>query len=45
MHCRQAELKHMQKEGIIELTDNSKWATPLVIVPKSNKKIKVCGDS
>ena len=34
----------MQKEGIIKPTDNSEWARPLVIVPKSNDKIRVCGD-
>ena len=40
----EAELEQMQKEGIIEPTDSSEWATPLVIVPKSNGKIRVCGD-
>ena len=39
----EAELDRMQKDGIIEPTDNSEWATPLVIVP-SNGKIRVCGD-
>jgi len=39
-----AELDRMQRDGIIEPTDNSEWATPLVIVPKSNGKIRVCGD-
>ena len=34
----------MQRDGIIEPTDNSEWATPLVIVPKSNGKIRVYGD-
>ena len=40
----EAELDRMQRDGIIEPTDNSEWATPLVIVPKSNGKIRVCGD-
>jgi len=31
----EAELEQMQKEGIIEPTDSSEWATPLVIVPKA----------
>ena len=39
-----AELDRMQRDGIIEPIDNSKWATPLVIVPKSNGKIRVCED-
>ena len=38
------ELDQMHKEGIIELTNSNEWATPLVIVPKSNGKIRVCGD-
>ena len=40
----EAELEQMQKAGIIEPTDSSEWATPLVIVPKSNGKIRVCED-
>jgi len=34
----------MQKEGILGLVEKSDWATPLVIVLKSNGKIGVCGD-
>ena len=34
----------MQEEGILEPVERSKWATPLVIVPKSNGKIRVCGN-
>ena len=37
------ELNQMQKDGIIA-TDNSEWATTMVIVPKGNGKIRVCGD-
>ena len=39
-----AELDRMQKEGILEPVEKSDWATPLVIVPKNNGKIRVCGD-
>ena len=39
-----AEQEQMQKAGIIEPTDSSDLATPLVIVPKSNCNIRVCGD-
>ena len=28
----EAELNKMQNEGILELVENSEWATPLVIV-------------
>ena len=40
----EAELNRMQKEGILEPIKNSEWATPLVVVPKANGKIRVCGD-
>ena len=34
----------MQWEGILEPVERSEWATPLVIGPKSNGKLRVCGD-
>ena len=40
----EAELKRLLEEGIIEPVQTSAWATPLVVVPKSNGKIRVCGD-
>ena len=40
----EAELDRMHKEGIVEPTNSSEWATPLVIVPKGNGKIRVCWD-
>ena len=40
----EAELKRLQEEGIIEPVQTSSWATPLVVVPKANGKIRVCGD-
>ena len=40
----ETELERMQAEGILELVERSEWATPLVIVSKSNGKIRVCGD-
>ena len=39
-----AELERLQEEGILEPVQSSPWATPLVVVPKSNGKIRVCGD-
>ena len=40
----EAELDQMQRDGILEPVENSNWATPLVIVPKNNGRIRVCGD-
>ena len=34
----------MQRDGILEPVERSEWATPLVIGPKSNGKLRVCGD-
>ena len=39
-----AELQRLQEEGIIEPVQASAWATPLVVVPKANGRIRVCGD-
>ena len=40
----EVELNRMQNEDILEPVENSEWATPLVMVPKANGKIRVCGD-
>ena len=40
----EAELNRMQQEGILEPVERSEWATPLVIVPKSNGNLRVCDD-
>ena len=40
----ETELMRMQQEGILEPIESSEWATPLVIVPKSNGRLRVCGD-
>ena len=38
------ELEYLQHEGILEPVESSDWATPLVVVPKTNGKLRVCGD-
>ncbi|KAJ8355303.1 hypothetical protein AAFF_G00071740 [Aldrovandia affinis] len=30
--------------GIISKTDRSEWAAPIVVVPKADKSIRICGD-
>lgn len=38
------ELERMESEGVLKKVDVSEWATPLVIVPKKNNKVRLCGD-
>ena len=39
-----AELERQIGEGLWEPVANSRWAAPLVIVPKANGSLRVCGD-
>ena len=38
------ELDHLQEAGIIEPTNNSRWAAPIVLVRKANDKVYICAD-
>ncbi|XP_039303912.1 uncharacterized protein K02A2.6-like [Solenopsis invicta] len=38
------ELDRMEKSGIIERVDHSEWASPLVVVPKPNGRVRITGD-
>ena len=38
------ELKRLEREGTLEWTESSDWATPIVVVPKPDKFICICGD-
>jgi hypothetical protein len=38
------ELDRMEKSGVIERIDHSDWASPLVIVPKPNGRVRITGD-
>ena len=40
----EAELKRLEAKGIIEKVPHSKWAAPIVSVPKGDGKIRICGD-
>ena len=40
----ETEFDQMIRDGILEPVENSDWATPLVIVPKKNGRLRVCGD-
>ena len=38
------ELQRWQEQGVIQPINNSKWATPVVVVKKPNGNIRICGD-
>lgn len=38
------EIDSLICQGILEKTEHSEWGTPLVIVPKPNKSIRICAD-
>ena len=38
------QLQQMEDEGVIERVDHSDWAAPIVIVPKKDGKLRICGD-
>lgn len=38
------ELDRMEKEGIVSKVDRSQWGAPIVVVPKADKSIRICGD-
>ncbi|XP_074026021.1 uncharacterized protein K02A2.6 isoform X1 [Leptinotarsa decemlineata] len=39
-----SELVKLETEGVISPIETSEWATPIVIVMKSDKTLRVCGD-
>lgn len=38
------ELERLEKNGIISKVDRSDWAAPIVVVPKKDKSVRICGD-
>ena len=44
MNAVERELDEMVQQGVYEKVDRSEWATPLVVVPKSNGRVRLCGD-
>ena len=38
------ELDRLEREGVLEKVTFSEWATPIVAVPKSDGKVRLCGD-
>ena len=40
----EAELDRLEQQGIIKKVERSNWAAPIVIVPKTDKSLRICGD-
>ena len=38
------ELDKLEENGVIVKTDRSDWASPIVVVPKADKSVRICGD-
>lgn len=38
------QLDKLERNGVISKIDRSDWAAPIVVVPKQDKSIRICGD-
>jgi len=39
------ELERMEEMGVIEKVDHpTEWCSPVVVAPKDNGKVRICGD-
>jgi transposase InsO family protein len=38
------ELERLQALGIVQSIESSEWATPIVVVHKPDKRVRICGD-
>lgn len=38
------ELDRLEAQGILQRVSSSEWAAPIVVVPKKNGQIRICGD-
>ena len=38
------QLNKLEEDGIVERVDHSDWEAPIVIVPKKDGKLRICGD-
>lgn len=39
-----SELDRLEEEGVLKKVDHADWAAPIVVVPKGEGQIRICGD-
>lgn len=44
MDAVEKQLKQHIDEGLLEKVERSEWATPIVVVPKKDGSVRICGD-
>ena len=40
----EAELNKQEEHGVIVKVDRSDWVSPIVVVPKADGSVRICGD-
>jgi len=40
----EAELRKLEENGVIKKVEKSKWASPIGVVPKADRSVRICGD-
>ena len=40
----ESELDRLEKNGVIKKVKTSKWASQIVVAPKTDRNIRICGD-
>ena len=40
----EAELQKLEENRVIKKVERSKWARPIVVVPKTDRSVRICGD-
>eukprot|EP00731_Ephydatia_muelleri_P019546 Em0012g371a len=38
------EIRHLEEQGILRRITHSSWAAPIVVVPKKDGRVRLCGD-
>lgn len=44
LEATEKEWDRLEASGIIKPVTNSDWATPIVVVPKADSSVHLCGD-